>query len=77
MIAKLREIKLKEELDLMRKAINITCDGIKEAMKALEPGMGEYDVEAIVEYVFKSKGAEDVGYPSIVGGGENSCILAL
>ena len=74
-MAKLREIKLKEELNLMRKAINATCDGIKEAMKALEPGMSEYDVEAIVEYVFKSKGAEDVGYPSIVGGGENSCIL--
>ncbi|MFI5164829.1 MAG: M24 family metallopeptidase, partial [Bacteroidia bacterium] len=28
-----------------------------------------------VEYIFKCKGAEDVGYPSIVGGGENSCIL--
>ncbi|MBI4946441.1 MAG: aminopeptidase P N-terminal domain-containing protein [Bacteroidetes bacterium] len=75
MMEKLREVKLKEELDLMRKAINITCDGIKEAMKALEPGMYEYDVEAIVEYVFKSKGAEDAGYPSIVGGGENACIL--
>jgi len=74
-MAKLREIKTKEELDLMRKAISFTCDGIKEAMKAIEPGMHEYDAEAIVEYVFKSKGAEDVGYPSIVGGGENSCIL--
>jgi len=75
MTARLREIKLKEELDLMQKAINFTCDGIQEAMKALEPGMDEYDVEAIVEYVFRSKGAEDVGYPSIVGAGENSCIL--
>ncbi|MBI3500839.1 MAG: aminopeptidase P N-terminal domain-containing protein [Bacteroidetes bacterium] len=75
MTAKLRELKTKEELDLMRKAISITCDGIKEAMKALEPGMYEYNAEAIGEYVFKSKGAEDVGYPSIVGGGENSCIL--
>ena len=75
MVGKLREIKTKEELELMRKAIRFTCDGIKEAMKALEPGMGEFDVEAIVEYVFRSKGAEDVGYPSIVGGGENSCIL--
>lgn len=75
MTAKLREVKTKEELVLMRKAISFTCDGIKEAMKALEPGMGEFDMEAIVEYVFKSKGAEDVGYPSIVGGGENSCIL--
>ena len=75
LMATLREIKTKEELDLMRKAIGFSCDGIKEAMKAMEPGMHEYDAEAIAEYVFKSKGAEDVGYPSIVGGGENSCIL--
>jgi len=44
-------------------------------MKALEPGMAEYDVEAIVEYVFKSKGSEEAGYPSIVGRRGNSCIL--
>ena len=75
MMAKLREIKTKEELDLMRKAISITCNAISEAMKALEPGMNEFSVEAVVEYVFKSKGAEHEGYPSIVGGGENSCIL--
>ena len=75
LMAALREIKTKEELDLMRKAISFSCDGIKEAMKAMEPGLHEYDAEAIVEYIFKSKGAEDVGYPSIVGGGENSCIL--
>ena len=74
-MAKLREIKTKEELDLMRKAIHITCDALKEAMKALEPGMNEFNIEAVVEYVFKSKGSEHEGYPSIVGGGENSCIL--
>ena len=42
--AKLREIKTKEELILIRKAIKLTCDGLSEAMKALEPGMGEYDI---------------------------------
>ncbi|MEK6616372.1 MAG: aminopeptidase P family protein [Bacteroidota bacterium] len=75
LMAKLREIKTKEELDLMRKAINITCDALKEAMKALEPGMNEFSMEAVIEYVFKSKGSEHEGYPSIIGGGENSCIL--
>jgi Xaa-Pro aminopeptidase len=75
MMGKLREIKLAEELVLMRKAITITCDAISEAMKALEPTMNEFNMEAIVEYVFKAKGAEHEGYPSIVGGGDNSCIL--
>lgn len=75
MMAKLREIKTKEELALLRKAVNITCEALSETMKALEPGMNEYDAEAIVEYVFKSKGSEHEGYPSILGAGENSCIL--
>lgn len=72
---KLREIKTQEELVLMRKAIDITCEALNEVMKAVEPGMKEFDAEAIIEYFFKSKGAEDAGYPSIVGGGDNSCIL--
>jgi len=75
MMASLREIKLKEELDLMRKAISMTCEAQKELMKALEPGMTEYQSEAIIEFFFKANGGEDVGFPSILGSGENSCIL--
>lgn len=74
-MGKLREIKTTEELVLMRKSIGITCDAIAEAMKAAEPSMKEFNIEAIVEYVFRSKGAEHEGYPSIVGSGGNSCIL--
>ena len=75
LMAGLREIKQKEELILMRKAIEITCQAQKELMKALEPGMTEYQSEAIIEYFFKKNGAEYPGFPSILGGGENSCIL--
>jgi Xaa-Pro aminopeptidase len=74
-MASLREIKQPEELILMRKAIDMTCLGHAEIMKALEPGMKEYQAQAVVEYMFKKEGSEYVGYPSIVGGGENSCIL--
>ncbi|PCJ88093.1 MAG: Xaa-Pro aminopeptidase [Flavobacteriales bacterium] len=73
--ADLREIKQPEELVLLRKAIDITCDAQKELMRALLPGMKEYQAEAIIEYIFKNNGAEYPGFPSIVGGGENSCIL--
>lgn len=71
----LREIKQPEEMVLMRKAIDMTCLAHAEIMKALEPGMKEYQAQAVVEYMFKNQGSEYVGYPSIVGGGENSCIL--
>ncbi len=74
-MASLREIKQPEELVLMRKAIDITCEAHKEVMQALQPETKEYQAQAVVEYMFKNKGSEYVGYPSIVGGGENSCIL--
>jgi len=74
-LAELRQIKSPEEIVLIRKAVEISCQGHIEIMKGLKPGMYEYDAQAIGEYVFKRNGSEYVGYPSICGGGENSCIL--
>jgi Xaa-Pro aminopeptidase len=74
-MAMLREIKLPEEMVLLRKAIDMSCAGHIELIKALEPGMNEYEAQAVIEYMFKKYGSEYCGYPSIVGGGENSCIL--
>ena len=39
------------------------------------PGVSEYELEAALEYVFRTNGAERVGFPSIVGSGPNSTIL--
>jgi len=72
---KLRGEKLPLELDLLRKAISISCIGQIEVMKAMHPGMSETEVQGIHEFVFKKYGAEDEGYPSIVGAGHNGCIL--
>lgn len=74
-MAQLRELKQEEELALMRKAIDITCEAQMELMRRLEPDMTEYQTEAIVEYVFKMHGAEHEGFPSIQGGGPHSCVL--
>ena len=75
LVVALREVKSDEELALLRKAIDITCDGQMEMMRMLAPGVTEYQVQAAGEYVFAKGGAESVGYPSICGGGENSVIL--
>ena len=75
LMATLRQVKSEEEIAIMRKAIEMTCDAQIELMKALKPEMKEYQSEAIVEYVFKKNGAEHTGFPSILGGGENSCII--
>ena len=71
----LRGIKTEEELEMIRRAVRISCAGQVEVMKAMKPGMSEREVQGIHEFVFKKYQAEDVGYPSIVGGGHNGCIL--
>ncbi|MFZ6011326.1 MAG: aminopeptidase P family protein [Bacteroidota bacterium] len=71
----LRGIKTTEELEMVRRAVRISCAGQIEVMKAMKPGMSEREIQGIHEYVFKKYQAEDIGYPSIVGAGHNGCIL--
>ena len=75
MMGSLREIKTPEEMDLMRKTVSISAIAHAEVMKAINPGMSEAELQGLQEYVHKKLGAEYVGYPSIVGGGANGCIL--
>jgi len=75
LMSDLRGIKTKEEIELVRKAVLISCAGQVEVMKAMKPGMSEREIQGIHEFVFKKYQAEDLGYPSIVGAGHNGCIL--
>ncbi|UZR93341.1 aminopeptidase P N-terminal domain-containing protein [Chondrinema litorale] len=75
MLATLREVKTDAEVDLLKKAVNISCVGQVEVMKAMTPTMSETEVQGIHEFVFKKYGAEYEGYPSIVGAGANGCVL--
>ena len=74
-IASLREIKTPEELDLIRKAVEISCKGQNEVMKTVRPDMSELEIQGLHEYIHKRYGAESAGYGAIVGAGENGCIL--
>ncbi|WP_343695544.1 aminopeptidase P N-terminal domain-containing protein [Flavobacterium sp.] len=71
----LREIKTPEELVLMRKTVKLSCIAHNEVMKAVGPDMSENDADGIHAYVHRHYGAEDEGYPPIVGAGANGCIL--
>ena len=74
-ISEMRLVKTKEEIDLIKKACDITVNGHIRAMKITNPGLYEYQVAAEMEKVFITEGAERLGYPSIVAGGVNTCIL--
>ncbi len=73
--AQLREIKTPEEMDLIRKAVEISCQGQNEVMKAVHANMSELEIQGLHEFVHKKYGAEHVGYGSIIGSGENGCTL--
>ena len=73
--SRLREVKTPEELYMLRKAVEISCMAHNEVMKSLKPDMSELEIQGLHEYVHKRYGSEEVGYGSIVGSGENGCIL--
>jgi Xaa-Pro aminopeptidase len=63
------------EISGLRRAMEISAAGHLAAMRHSRPGMHEYEVEAIVEYVFTTRGAQSPAYPSIVAGGNNATVL--
>jgi Xaa-Pro aminopeptidase len=63
------------ELARQRRACQISRDAHIEAMRYARPGMHEYQVQAAVEFVFRSEGSPRDAYPSIVASGLNACIL--
>ena len=75
LLFQLRSIKSEEEISLIRKASEISAFAHRQSMKSVEPGMYEYQLQGIYEYIYHIKGAEYTGYPCIIGSGENSVIL--
>ena len=68
----LRVVKSDAEVALLRDAISITVEALETAMRVIEPGMNEGGLEAVIEYSFRTGGADGAGFGSIVGSGPNS-----
>ena len=73
-VAQMRCVKSLEEFELLYKAVDITIDAHIGAAQALKPGMVEYELQALIEYMFISLGGS-VAFPSIVASGANSTVL--
>ena len=71
----MRVIKSAEEVEIMQRAADIAAEAHVEAMKAVRPGMMEYEVEAMLEAYFRKHGASGSSYTSIVGAGGNATVL--
>ncbi len=74
-IHELRVIKSPAELEIMQQAADIAAEAHCEAMKAVRAGMREYEIEALIEQVFRRHGSAGPAYTSIVGAGANATVL--
>ena len=75
LVAELRGTKSAAELALIRRAAAITAQAEREAMHAVSPGRNEYEIQALIEYTFRSEGADRPSFSTIVGSGPNSTTL--
>lgn len=71
----LRRVKENYEINLIYKAAQITSTAMQAAAKMIEPEKYEYQVQALIEYVFKESASADAAFPSIVATGKNTTIL--
>src|SRR5713226_5700859 len=71
----MRVLKSDAEIEIMQRAADIAAEAHVEAMKAVRPGMKEYEVEALSESIFRRHGAAGPSYTSIIGGGANATVL--
>ena len=74
-IHNLRLIKTQEEIAIIKRACDISSKAHIAAMKAIKPGMTEYQIQSIVEHEFLMFGGRHPAYNSICGSGENGTIL--
>jgi Xaa-Pro aminopeptidase len=74
-ISELRVIKTPDEIEEIKKAIEITYRGIKNLMSHSKPGMKEYELEAYFNFTLKTEGIKHFAFNTILAGGKNATVL--
>ena len=75
LLHEIRLIKSAAEIKVMQRAADISADAHTRVMSMVKPGMYEYELEAELMRTFMATGSRWPAYPSIVGTGDNACIL--
>jgi Xaa-Pro aminopeptidase len=76
--AVLHEMRLKKtpaEIASLRRAGALSAEAHLCAMRVVRPGMREFELQAVIEYVCRKGGSARLGYPCIVGAGGHATIL--
>ncbi len=75
LVHEMRLLKTPDEVEALRRAVQVSSEGHLRGMARTRPGAGEWEVQAEVEYAFRRGGASAPGYTTIVGSGANACVL--
>jgi len=75
LVPEMRRIKDDKEIENIQKAIDVTGKGIVAAMKAVEPGMLEFQLQSVVEHTYEMEGAQFLGFGTILAWGPNTTVL--
>jgi Xaa-Pro aminopeptidase len=71
----LRRVKTPEEVAAVRRASRAAALAMAEAMRSTAPGVGEWEIGALMDFWHVREGASGPGYDAIVGSGANSLVL--
>lgn len=75
LLTKLRLIKSDKEIELLRKACDITNKAFRRVLATIKPGKFEFEVQAEIEHEFTNNRANGHGYAPIIASGSNACVL--
>jgi Xaa-Pro aminopeptidase len=74
-IERMRVVKDEYEIDALRRAAEISAEGLVEAMRRIEPGMNDLEVAGIMEWAWKRGGSPRTAFPPIVASGPDAVSL--
>ena len=74
-LGEMRRVKDDDEIAVMKRAAHVSAQGFLDVMKALKPGLGEWEIEAILKHGFRRRGAIGESFGSICAGGAHATTL--
>jgi len=74
-VERMRVIKDRWEIDALRRAANISADGLVEAMRRIRPGMNDLEVAGVMEWTWKREGSPRASFTPIVASGPDAVSL--
>lgn len=71
LISELRAVKDAEEIELIRRAVEISSLGLIETLRSVRPGIRERELSGVSRFVYRKEGAQRIAYSEDLQSGPN------